>query len=124
MIDSFVVVNALDDFRHAGKVLITPDGKNAISGHFSSLLSGGSVGTLSHRRLTEKRLSVMEHSTGCSQSRTEQKRSFSGWAVRAVEGMTIAGQQRVLVRLFPILPGDYRLRRQSGLAQHPRAPPQ
>ena len=33
LIDSFVVVNAFDDFRHAGKVLITPDGKDAICGH-------------------------------------------------------------------------------------------
>jgi hypothetical protein len=53
-IDSLIVVNAFDDFRHANKVLIMADRKNAIFGHFFPLLSGGGTGTLSHRRLTEK----------------------------------------------------------------------
>src|ERR1700733_1381802 len=53
-IDSLIVVNAFDDFRHANKMVIRADRKNAIFGHFFPLLSGGSTGTLTHRRLTEK----------------------------------------------------------------------
>ena len=40
-VDSLIVVNAFDDFRHANKVLIMADRKNTIFGHFFSPLSGG-----------------------------------------------------------------------------------
>jgi hypothetical protein len=52
-IDSLIVVNAFDEFRHANKMLIMADRKNAIFGHFSPTFRREN-GTLSHRRLTEK----------------------------------------------------------------------
>jgi len=53
-IDSLIVVNAFDDFRHANKVLILAYRKNAICGHFFLPAFEREYRTFSHRRLTEK----------------------------------------------------------------------